>query len=69
MALHLSPKTQAHIAERLASGDYPNADAMLEQALALLEEHERLRHLRELLAVGMEDVAQGRVHEFTPERR
>jgi hypothetical protein len=67
MALHLNPKTEALINDMLAASDFTDADAMIEEALVLLEE--RLLHLRELVGVGAEDVAQGRVREFTPERR
>lgn len=67
MAVQLSPKTQAQINDMLAATDFPDADAMIEEALTLLKE--RQLQLRELIAVGAEDVAQGRVREFTPERR
>jgi Arc/MetJ-type ribon-helix-helix transcriptional regulator len=69
MALELSPRIQARIAEMVEHGDYPDADALLERALELLSEQERLIALKKLIAVGVEEVAQGKVVEFTPERR
>lgn len=69
MALHLSPKTQARIQDKMANSDYPDADTMIELALDQLEEHERLLHLRELLAVGAEQVARGEVVPYDDEFR
>ena len=57
MAVHLSPETEQRISQMVASGDYDDADSMLEQTLTLLAEHERMLHLRKLVAVGAEDVA------------
>lgn len=69
MALHLSPKNQTRIAELIEHGDYPDADAVVEQALELLDERERFMELKAMIAAGVEEVAQGKVVEFTPERR
>lgn len=69
MALHLSERIQAQITEMVANGDYPDADAMLEQALDLLSEREGFVELKAMIAAGVEEVAQGKIVEFTPERR
>jgi Arc/MetJ-type ribon-helix-helix transcriptional regulator len=69
MALQISPRIQAQIVEMVARGDYPDADSMLEEALELLSERERLVELKAMIAVGVEEVAQGKVVEFTPELR
>lgn len=69
MALQLSPKIQARITELIEHGDYPDADAVVEQALELLDERERFMELKAMIAAGVEEVAQGKVVEFTPERR
>lgn len=61
MALNLSPKTQARITEMVEHGDYPDADTMLDQALELLSERERLARLREMIAIGVEQAQRGDV--------
>ncbi len=69
MALQLSSKNQARITELLEHGDYPDADTVVERALELLSESERFVELKAMIAAGVEQVAQGKVVEFTPERR
>jgi antitoxin ParD1/3/4 len=69
MALHLNPKTEALINDKMATSDYTDADAMIEKALAVLEEYERLLHLRELLAVGAEQADRGEVIPYDDEFR
>ena len=69
MALHLSDKIQAQITEMVANGDYPDADEMLEQALNLLSERERLSHLRDLIAVGVEQAERGELVEYNEQFR
>lgn len=69
MALQLSPKNQARITELLEHGDYPNADAVVEQALELLSERERLVRLRELIALGVEQANRGELIEYNQEFR
>ncbi|MDQ3654885.1 MAG: hypothetical protein M3457_07395 [Chloroflexota bacterium] len=69
MALQLNLKNQARITELLEHGDYPDADTVVEQALELLAERERFLELRAMIAAGVEEVAKGKVVEFTPERR
>lgn len=69
MALQLSDKIQAQITEMVADGDYPDADAMLEQALDLLTERQRLAHLRGLITVGAEQAERGDVVEYDEQFR
>jgi hypothetical protein len=69
MALQISPDIQARIAEKIESGDYPDADAVLDRALDVLGEVERLNHLRSLLAVSAEQVARGELIPYTDELR
>ncbi len=59
MALQISPRNQARITELLEHGDYPDADAVVERALDLLNEVERLNYLKSLLAVSAEQAAKG----------
>ena len=69
MAVRLSPETEQRISQMVASGDYDDADSMLGQALTLLAEHERMLHLRKLVAVGAEDVARGDTIVFSEDVR
>ncbi len=69
MALQLSHKNQARITAMVEHGDYPDADAVVEQALALLSERERLVHLRELVALCVEQANRGEVIEYNQEFR
>jgi|GEM_PF-2957731 len=69
MALELSPKIQQQIRERVESGKYPDADAVVAQALEQLEDYEKLQHLRALIAVGMEQSERGEVFEYNEDFR
>lgn len=69
MALQLSPKNQTRITELLEDGTYPDADAVVEQALDLLAERERLLHLRQLIARGVEQANRGELIEYNQEFR
>lgn len=67
MNVSLTPQLEAMIRQRVESGRYNNASEVVREALRLLEEHEKLMHLRSLLAVGLEDERRGDLVEFTPE--
>ena len=54
MSVHLSSRAESLIQKKVESGLYPSADAVIEEALRLLEEHDRLRWLREAVAKGQE---------------
>jgi antitoxin ParD1/3/4 len=55
------------IRQRVESGRYNNASEVVREALRLLEEQERVQHLRSLLAIGLEDERRGELVEFTPD--
>lgn len=63
MTVTLSPELSAI---KVASGRYSDADAVLCKALGLLEERERLVHLRAALAIGEEEFERGEYIEYTP---
>jgi len=63
----LTPQLEAMIRERVASGRYSDASEVVGEALRLLEEHERLDHLRSLLAVGEADERTGNLVDYSPE--
>ena len=67
MSVTLTPELEAMIRERVESGRYHDASEVVQEALRLLDEHERLQHLRALLEVGRQDELRGDVVTFTPE--
>ena len=67
MNVSLTPQLEAMIRQRVESGRYNNASEVVREALRLLEEHEKVVHLRSLLAVGLEDERRGDLVEFTQE--
>jgi antitoxin ParD1/3/4 len=67
MSVTLTPQIEAMIRERVESGRYDNANDVVREALRLLEEREKLDHLRSLLAVGLEQLRRGEFVEFTPD--
>lgn len=69
MALQLSHKNQARITEMVEQGNYPDADTVVERALELLSERERLVRLRELVALGVEQANRGELIEYNQEFR
>ncbi len=64
MALQLSPTIEARISEMVAKGDYADVDAMLDEALSLLSEHEKPIRLRAMIAIGVEQAERGDVVEY-----
>ncbi|MGH2534985.1 MAG: type II toxin-antitoxin system ParD family antitoxin [Thermomicrobiales bacterium] len=67
MQIVLDPKTEALIRAKVEMGLYADADEALREAVRLLDERDRLRHLRALLAVGVEQADRGELIDFTPE--
>ena len=67
MNVSLTPELEAMIRQQVESGRYNSASEVVREALRLLDEHQRVQHLRSLLAVGLEDERRGDLVEFTPE--
>ena len=67
MTVTLTPELEVMIQQRVASGRYNDASEVVREALRLLEEHEKMEHLRSLLAIGLEQARRGELVEFTPE--
>ena len=64
MSIQLTPRTEALIRQRLDSGHYATADEVIEDALRLLDAHDRrLQRLRAAIAEGDE----GEAIPWTPE--
>lgn len=64
MASQLSPTIEARISKMVAKGDYADVDAMLDEALSQLSEHEKLIRLRAMIAIGVEQAERGDVVEY-----
>jgi len=67
MTVTLPPHLEALIHEKVASGDYPAATGVVEHALRLLDERDRLVRLRATIAVGDAQIARGEVIEWAPD--
>jgi antitoxin ParD1/3/4 len=67
MNVSLTPELEAMIRQQVDSGRYNNASEVVREALRLLDEHQRVQHLRSLLAVGLEQAQRGELVESTPE--
>ena len=67
MNVSLTPQLESMIQQRVASGRYADASDVVREALRLLDNNERLQHVRGLLAVGLEQERQGHLIDFTPE--
>ncbi len=52
MNASLTPELEAKIRQQADSGRYNNASEVVREALRLLDEQQRVQHLRSLLAVG-----------------
>ena len=67
MNVSLTPQLEAMIRQRVESGRYNSASEVVREALRLLEERDRLEHLRSLIAVGVAEAERGELIDFTPE--
>ncbi|MBA2519753.1 MAG: type II toxin-antitoxin system ParD family antitoxin [Chloroflexia bacterium] len=66
MNVSLTPRLEAMIREKVASGRYNNSSEVVREALRLLEEQDKLHRLRAAVAIGEADLARGHVVEWTP---
>lgn len=66
MALRLPPRLAAMVQERIESGRYPDDVAVVDEALRLLEERDKLELLRALVDEGDAAVARGELVDWTP---
>jgi len=61
MKIELKPQLEQMVRAQIDAGAYPDAEAVVEDALALLRDHQaRLAHLRTSIAKARQDVASGR---------
>jgi antitoxin ParD1/3/4 len=66
MSVQLTPSAEAMIRQKVESGLYATVDEVIDEALRLLDEHDRLRQLRAKLDVGLAQIGRGEVVPFTP---
>jgi putative addiction module CopG family antidote len=67
MSIQLSPEAEARVKEFVDRGSYDDPAAVLDEALRVLEERDKLERLRALIAVAEEQAARGQVVEWTPD--
>ncbi|MEA2597677.1 MAG: Bacterial antitoxin of ParD toxin-antitoxin type system [Thermomicrobiales bacterium] len=67
MNVTLTQQTEALVRERVASGRYPDPEAVIEQVLRLLQERDALDELRALVAEADAEVERGEVIDWTPD--
>ena len=67
MARQLANQHEEIVERIIASGAYDDADAVIDEALRLLVEHEQLRQLRAKLQSGIDQLDRGEGIEFSPE--
>ena len=67
MTVTLPPQLEAMIEEKVLSGRYADANEVVQEALRLLDERDRLQRLRAALAIGLEQIERGEDVEYTPE--
>ena len=67
--MQLSDAARDAIMRRVANGDFPTADAVIDEAVRVLEAQHQdyVRYLHEAIAEGEADIAAGRIVEATPE--
>ena len=61
-----NPLVVERLRQQVASGEFPNTDAVVTEALDALQREKNLRLVRALVAEADEDIARGDVHEITP---
>ncbi|HKG24010.1 MAG TPA: type II toxin-antitoxin system ParD family antitoxin [Thermomicrobiales bacterium] len=68
MSVTLTPQLETLVRHKVETGLYPNADAVMQEALRLLDERDRrLQWLRDAIAKSDEQIARGEGIPYTPE--
>lgn len=65
MSIALAPEIEAKIQERVKRGHYADADAVVGEALRVLEARDKKAKLQELLQVALDQVDRGEIIEMT----
>ena len=70
MSVTLTPQTEEEIRRWVETGRYDDAEAVVKDALQLLDDHQsRLDALRAKLQEGLDEADRGETDEWTPELR
>ena len=64
MNVSLTPELEKFISDHVRSGRYASASEVIREALRLLEEANRLKHLQRDIQLGIEQLDQGRSRQF-----
>jgi antitoxin ParD1/3/4 len=64
MNVSLTPELEKLVSDRVTSGRYASASEVIREALRLLEERDRLNHMRDEVRLGIEQLDQGRQRPF-----
>jgi antitoxin ParD1/3/4 len=67
MSITLSPEAEARVRELVARGDYGDPEAVVDEALRVLEERDQYARLKAAIAVGIEQLERGQVVSWTPD--
>ena len=67
MHVSLTPPLAELIRRKVQSGLYADANEVVEEALRLLDERDRMAHLRALIAVADGEIARGETIAWTPD--
>ncbi len=67
MVVEISPRAEAQIRARVESGRYPDATAVVDEALRALDEQDRIERLRASIEVAEAEVARGEIADWSPE--
>jgi len=67
MRILLSPNAQALIRDLVERGDYDDPESVVDAALEALMERIQLVHLKDAIAIGIEQAARGQVVPWTPD--
>ena len=67
MVIQLTPEAEARIRELIERGGYDDPEAVVDEALRLLQERDQYVKLKASIAVGMEQVERGETIPWTPD--
>lgn len=68
LPVDLAPQIEAMIYQKVQSGQYTDANAVVREALTLLEDRDRHARLRAAVVIGEDQYAAGRVRPWTSDR-
>lgn len=67
MPITLSPQLEAFVIEKVESGPYEDAEAVVREALMLLDDRDRLNRLRASIQEAEAQIDRGEYYQWSPE--